>query len=140
MTSKCFLVGVCLLILLRITLPCWAESGKMHSLKTEATADEKSLLKALERLRESSFVGADFQRYSELVVDAAGELNILKRSKNKNELFFFYAHASYGAYHNAKLLWESKLRFGNEAARDEAIQFNWKRASENLNKAYEFIE
>lgn len=84
-------------------------------------ADQKDVLKAMEKLKSSVEVGIAYNEYCQLLVDAKTEINIFKRSGKENKCFIEAIEKSYQLYDLAKDYWKLMMdaeSFGNKFSRD----------------------
>ena len=142
----------------------------LMALTSFATAGEKDVLKALEKIKGAVEAGVTYQRYVELVADAKVEINMFKRGGKTNECFIEAVEASYLLYNWAATNWQMKIDFeslasefsidakyaksdelragymrsaelaGEIATLGGELSGKWKRATTYLDKAYECLK
>lgn len=102
-------------------------------------ADEKDVLKSLEKIKGNVEVGLTLRTYSELISNAQIEINILKRN-SENTKFINAAEECLKQYKAGMAYWQMGNDMGNKRGPfDEGRNKAWHDASELLDKAYESL-
>lgn len=104
----------------------------------QSMAGQEEVLRALERVKAATLVGSSLGKYTDLLIDAQAELNILGHYVPLNEKgkttdpFFNEVGRAIFIYTTAKIQWEG----GN----NEGVLKSWNTAAQHIENAYKYLK